>query len=201
MEVIPFLKKLGKLKEARWSAEQARRYPHRFADVTQFVMFIGFPRSSHSLIGSLLDAHPEACIAHEVDVLKYVHANFSSHQIFHLLLENAIATGQKGREETGYSYHVPGQYQGQYTHLRVIGDKRGGNSSRRLKAHPKLLQELKQRIGIPLRMIHISRNPFDNMATMAYRDYQGPADQIPPSILKQTIDHYLELAQVVEQTR
>lgn len=164
-------------------------------------MFVGFPRSSHSLVGSLLDAHPEACIAHEMDVLKYVMAHFSREQLFHMLLDNALQTGQQGREQTGYSYQVPGQYQGQYKSLRVIGDKRGGNSSRRLKAHPWLLKKLKTTINMPLRVIHVSRNPFDNISTMAYRKNDGGNDQVTTSVLKKEIKHYFRLADVVEKTR
>jgi hypothetical protein len=135
-KILLYLKRLSKLKEARWSRDKVQQWPHTFDNVDRFVMFVGFPRSSHSLVGSLLDAHPEACIAHEMDVLKYVMANFSQQQLFHMLLANAMQTGQQGREQTGYSCKVPGQFQGQYTTLRIISDKRGGNSSRSLQAHP-----------------------------------------------------------------
>ncbi|KAJ7371717.1 hypothetical protein OS493_023052 [Desmophyllum pertusum] len=37
--------------------------------VETFVMFIGYPRSRHSLVGAILDAHPEIIIPHEYDVL------------------------------------------------------------------------------------------------------------------------------------
>ena len=42
-------------------------------------MFIGYPRSGHSLIGSLLDVHPNAIVAHELDALKFVGAGFGKH--------------------------------------------------------------------------------------------------------------------------
>lgn len=34
-----------------------------------FVLFVGYPRSGHSLIGSIMDAHPNVIIAHEVKQL------------------------------------------------------------------------------------------------------------------------------------
>lgn len=37
-----------------------------FASVRTFVLFVGYPRSGHSLIGSIMDAHPNIIIAHEV---------------------------------------------------------------------------------------------------------------------------------------
>jgi hypothetical protein len=35
----------------------AVQHPGRFHAVDAFVQFVGFPRSGHSLIGSILDAH------------------------------------------------------------------------------------------------------------------------------------------------
>jgi phage terminase large subunit-like protein len=43
---------------------------NRFHDVGVFCIFIGYPRSGHSLVGSLLNAHPEVIISHELDVLR-----------------------------------------------------------------------------------------------------------------------------------
>ena len=33
--------------------------------VEKFVLFVGYPRSGHSLIASVMDAHPDIVIAHE----------------------------------------------------------------------------------------------------------------------------------------
>jgi len=43
-----------------------------FSKLRNFVLFVGYPRSGHSLVGSLIDAHPHAIIAHEVKILAYV---------------------------------------------------------------------------------------------------------------------------------
>ena len=37
-------------------------------DVEKFVFFIGYPRSGHSIIASLMDAHPNIVIAHQYNV-------------------------------------------------------------------------------------------------------------------------------------
>jgi len=46
-----------------------------FDKVRTYVMFVGYPRSGHSLIGSLLDAHPNVVIAHEMDALQFVQSD------------------------------------------------------------------------------------------------------------------------------
>jgi len=41
-----------------------------YDDVETFVMFIGYPRSSHSLVGSILDAHHEIIIPKEYHIIQ-----------------------------------------------------------------------------------------------------------------------------------
>ena len=133
------------------------------AGVERYCMFVGYPRSGHTLIGSLLNAHPEMVIAHELDALAHVQAGFSRGQIFALLLDRDCAYNEAGRSSQGYTYDVPGQWQGRFEKLRVIGDKKGGRSSMRLRANPDLLGQVRRVIGLPMRIIHEVRNPFDNI--------------------------------------
>jgi hypothetical protein len=140
-----------------------------FADVEKFCLFIGYPRSGSSLVGSLLDAHPCMAIAHELDVLRFVDARFTRRQLYHLLLMNAREACEGGRVQTGYSYAVPNQWQGRFERLRVIGDKKGPEATRRLSEAPELLDRLAETVGVPIKMIHVVRNPFDTISTMARR--------------------------------
>jgi hypothetical protein len=71
----------------------------------------------------------------------------------------------------------------------VIGDKRGNSSLRHLEKHPDLLGHLEKRVGVPVRIVHVARNPFDNIATMAHRAGCG---------LDKAIDRYLRLCATVE---
>ncbi|MFC1853689.1 hypothetical protein ACFL27_26190, partial [candidate division CSSED10-310 bacterium] len=60
-----------------------------FQKIDTFFMFIGYPHSGHSLVGSLLDAHPQIICAYELGVLKYILAGFSKNQIYALILKNS----------------------------------------------------------------------------------------------------------------
>jgi len=71
------------------SNEWAQKQPGLFTEVRNYVMFLGHARSGGSLAGALLDAHPNAIIADEVDVFQYVNAGFEREQIFHILLERS----------------------------------------------------------------------------------------------------------------
>jgi hypothetical protein len=140
-----------------------------FRDVRTYCMFIGYPRSGHSLVGSLLDAHPDVVVSHELDALGFLQHGFHRNQIFALILNNARAVGAAGREQTGYPYQVPGGWQGRFERLLVIGDKRGMTSMYRIQRRPELLARLRREVQVPVRYVHVVRNPFDNISTMAKR--------------------------------
>ncbi len=166
----------------QWLAELAREAAaHRrdFEGVECYCMFVGYPRSGHSLIGSLLDAHPDMIIAHELDALKYVEAGLSREQLFCLLLENSRRFTEQGRVWQEYSYQVNSQWQGRFRTLRVIGDKKGGLSSVRLRRNPRLLDELRRSVGPRIKFIHVIRNPFDNISTMSRKDAPNLQQAVP----------------------
>ncbi len=119
------------------SAVRGRRHRADFADGAPFLLFVGHPRSGHSLVGSLLDAHPDVVVSHELDALKYVAAGYRRDQLFTLVLEHAKANAAAGRKSWGYSYAVPGQWQGRYDQLAVVGDKRGRATTARLAERPR----------------------------------------------------------------
>jgi len=157
-------------------------------------MFVGYPRSGHSLVGSLLDAHPDAVIAHELDALRYVRAGFSRDQVFALILDKDREFSRQGRQaKVDYTYVVPGQWQGRYRELVVIGDKKGGHSTAALAGHPPLLDRLRSRVGVPLRLVHVTRNPYDNIATIFTRS--------PKADLGAAVEHYLSLRRGMEGIR
>lgn len=138
-----------------------------FQDVETFCIFIGYPRSGHSLMGSLLDAHPRIAIAHQEDVLKYILGRYTRWQIYDRLLENSRRYGQINRQTLSYSYHVPEQWQGKFTTLQTLGDKHGESFTLKVRRWPYLLERLHRVIDAPIKYIHVIRNPYDNIATIS----------------------------------
>lgn len=141
-----------------------------------FVLFVGYPRSGHSLVGSLLDAHPEIAIAHELDVMRFMFGGFGRNKILTLLRENATRLARVGRRWGPYDYRVSGQWQGRTRRLRVIGDKKGGATTTRIAANPASLDRLIDHIALPVRAIHVVRHPLDNVASIARRHYPDAVD-------------------------
>ena len=97
--------------------------------VETFVIFIGYQRSIHSLVGAILDAHPEIIITSEFDLMtrwkKYqtpelIHNNLQKYALFYDLHRLSMKQAMFGirasfyDNNTKYRYHVPGLWQGGY---------------------------------------------------------------------------------------
>jgi len=145
-----------------------------------FVLFIGYGRSGHSLVGSLLDAHKNAVVAHELRAVDLILAGESFDSLCQKIIENSeyYAAAKTGRFQSeggkafssdSYLYAVPGGYQGCHEQLQVIGDKSGGWTTRMLERKPKLLRKILNRSRLPVKWIHVVRNPYDMLATSTKR--------------------------------
>jgi hypothetical protein len=147
-----------------------------FDAVSTFCLFLGQPRSGHTLVGAMLNAHKNAVIAHELDFLDYVQSGWRRNPIYCRILKRDRRFTQGGSVGSGYSYRVPNQWQGRFESLEVIGDKRAGAASRRFGSDPGLLRRMRRIVRVPIRMIHVVRNPYDNISTIARREGRTLAD-------------------------
>lgn len=197
---IPRLKKRNIPDEAlnlfrQYLTSYYRGYRNRklLDNVETYCMFIGYPRSGHSLMGSLLGAHPDIVIAHELGALKYVFAGFSRRQIYQLILENSAVFAESGSVSgKRYSYNVPGQWQGKFRKLQIIGDKHGEGVTRRLMARPWLLGRLQKIMNGNIKTFHVVRNPYDNISTISKRLNMS---------LRESIEFYFSLCKAVADVR
>jgi hypothetical protein len=173
------------------------RQPDLFKDVKTFCMFIGQVKSGGSLLGSLLDAHPNVVLADEIDALRYVSAGFKRDQIFHLLRRGAKREALRGRitarRLTPYSLAVPGQWQGRYKTIKVIGDRKAGPSTRQFGREPQLLGQLQSVMtSVELRIIQVVRNPYDPISAMMVRGGRH---------FENAIDHYFDYCHTLDNLR
>jgi hypothetical protein len=118
---------------------------------------------------------------------------FRRGQIMSLILARDGEFGAKGRRSSSYNYSVPGQHQGFFDRLTVIGDKKGGGSSDYLIRRPGLLDKLRSVMGVPIRTVYVTRNPFDNIGRM-YLKRQGTS-------IARTIEGYANECAVISRIR
>ena len=162
--------------------------PKTVNEVEMMLIFIGYPRSGHTLIGSLLDAHPNIVIANEYDILSswanYTTRHRNKQYLFEQLYTNSYVEAHEGDRstkdcvpKTKYKYLIPNQWQGKFDgKIKIIGDKKGGKTTslfRRSQKYWTILEEILQEVKIPIKFIHVVRNPFDNIATMLLRRQFG----------------------------
>jgi Sulfotransferase family len=164
------------------SAWLRRKYREQFDEVKCFCLFVGYPRSGHSIVGALLNAHKDAVISHGLIVPPYVLRGCSRDELYARIIARAMWFNMRGNR-ANYSYQIPGQWQGRFQKLQVIGDKRGGETSLCIAEHPDFLQRVRDIVGVPLRLIHVVRNPFDNIAAISIWQHLS---------LRESIDHYFQ---------
>ncbi len=164
-----------------------------FSYINNYCFFIGYPRSGHSLVGALLDAHPNIIISHEVDAFRYLNWHYSKNQLFQLILEKSKNDALRGRKSRKYSYFVPDQWQGRFSTIKTIGDKHGEGATLRIKHYPGLIDKLRDSVGT-IKIIHVTRNPYDNITTMFNMAKRGHD-------LTQSIDYYFSLCETVSKIK
>ena len=147
----------------------------------KFVFFIGYRRSGHSIIGSMLDAHPDIVIAHEFflfkKLIKFPELSQSlkqRYQLFAMLYHDSYMEAAHGartieQDAKGYNLKLKNSWQGRFRRLKVIGEKGGSNTVKVYRTAPELFekyyQQLLETIQVPVKVFHVVRNPYDIIAT------------------------------------
>ena len=108
--------------------------------VETFLLFIGYPASGHSIVGAILDAHPQIIIPHEYDVLenwdiyhdktgrkngahKYL-LFFNLHSLSTFQSIFGVRSSNPLDKTVGNPYPVPGAWQGKHNgQIKVISYK------------------------------------------------------------------------------
>jgi hypothetical protein len=159
-------------------------YVQQFRSIKKFVLFIGYPRSGHSIIASLLDAHPDIIMGMEWGVLSHLKLGYKRLQIFSSIKRNSeLFRKRNDNTWTGYSYKVNGLWQGDFREIKIIGDKLGGQTSLMLSECPEMLKKLERVVRNPVIFIHVIRNPYDTITTMVTRSFEKKnISRIPESL-------------------
>jgi hypothetical protein len=173
-------------------------YKARYRDLKCFLIFVGYPRSGHTLIAALLDAHPNIMVSIEWAALSHLRMGYRKNGMLYAIEKHSrLFTEKLSNVWTGYAYRVEGQWQGRSDKILVMGDKLAGQTSKILREDPELLDELKQLVGIEIKIIHVIRNPFDTITTIAHRALEKTKDPLTEPDLPGFSEKYFKRAEVV----
>jgi len=155
---------------ALWSRSMYRGLKRRreFDQLQSFCMFIGYPRSGHTIVGALLDAHPDVILSTGGKAAYLVERGYRPLQIYSILIDRSQYLAASGVDRGGYFYNVQNQWQGRYRDLKVIGDKYGADGLR-IGENDRLWLRLQHLAGGCVRFLHVVRNPYDIISSMRKR--------------------------------
>jgi len=172
-----------------------------FDGIEAFCLFVGYPRSGHSLIGALLNAHPDMVIAHELDAIKLAAtAGYSRNRLCAAIMDRDRWWKDRDWQWEGWDYRIESPWQGRVRDLKVVGDKAGGLVSRQVHRDPSVLDSLAETVRAALRLIHHVRNPYDTISTMARKGQPG-VDSLDAAIDRYFGEHAPGVAITMEWAR
>ena len=177
-------------------------YRYRYKGIKKFLVFVGYPRSGHTLIAAILDAHPNIVMSIEWAALFHLKMGYRKNAILYSIEKySKLFTIRHNNTWTDYSYKIKGQSQGKSDHIQVIGDKLGGRTSKILMNNPDLLDRLRDELDIEINLIHVIRNPFDTITTMAKRSSESDSESSKEPDLSGFSTRYFQRAEVVERLK
>jgi hypothetical protein len=122
-----------------------------------FLSFMGYPRSGHTLAAAILNANPNVMCSNQLNV-------YAANTIDIEYIKMYSSKPETWKNTTQIP-HVPKQ------EITVVGDKTGHRTVDILESNPQKLGMMKEIIQVPMKWIHVVRNPFDNLATWAKLNY------------------------------
>lgn len=124
-----------------------------------FLCFCGYPRSGHTLVAAILNANPNCMISNQLNI-------FNDNKIDIDKIKSYSLNSGTWKSTTQVP-HVSKQ------EILVVGDKTGHRSTEILRTNPEKLGLIKSQINVPIKWIHVVRNPFDGLSTWAKLNHEN----------------------------
>ncbi len=169
----------------------------RFDELKTFCCFVGHGRSGGTLVGALLNAHPNIVMSNELNALRRLATGLSAAQLYrviYLVSKRQVRRGSRGGG--GYSYEVPGQWQGKHADLKVIGDRKAGATAYEIVRNPYLLETLDRKIRLEKKFVHVIRNPFDMITTSLQKTSPRAGEDSNAHLSREILNYFARCAAV-----
>lgn len=174
-----------------------------FSRLRTYCSFVGHGRSGSSLVGALLNAHPNVVMSNELNGLRRLRTGLTARQLYRLICLISLRQVRRGSKGGGgYGYAVPGQWQGSHKELLVIGDRKAGATAYEIVSDPGLLMTLDRKVRLDKKFIHVIRNPFDTIATTCKYTPRKPGEDAHGHLSREIRNYFARCTAVrmIEQT-
>ena len=156
------------------------RFTHKVVNgIEKVLVFMGYPHSGHSILAAMLDAHPSIVLSTDYHLLSHwekikTRVKGDKYELFSEIVLSSLKASQKQKpglqKRKGYSLVIPTQWQGNFSQLKIIGDKSAGKYAQHYSEEwsaeaEQTFNDIEQVLKIPVVIIHLVRNPFDMIAT------------------------------------
>jgi hypothetical protein len=133
-----------------------------------FALVVGNARSGTTIVGSIIDAHPQMICANETTGSSHRWEGMTGAEIVAEIVENSERQYAAGRESSNYRYRIETDPK-LFRDILVIADKIWNPTLLLLHGDHGLLGRIEQSVGAPVSIVHCVRNPLDAIATMHRR--------------------------------
>ncbi len=135
-----------------------------YKEVEKFVLFIGPARTGHSLVSSILDAHPNIAISLKVNPCLRFIDRYTREETFDIIFTYCeYESNTKGKEIGGYSYNIGNSFQGNIENVKIIGDSASTQKNAIAFTNDNLFKKFCDYIGVPIYWFWVVREPFQNI--------------------------------------
>jgi hypothetical protein len=153
---------------------------------------MGYPRSGHTLVAAIINANPNVMCSNQLNV-------YSNTSKLNLKYIKNYSKQVHTWKNTTQIEHVPKE------EITVIGDKTGHRTVVELGKNPQKLGVFKQIIQVPIKWIHVVRNPYDNLATWSKLNFINRRKKQPEitqhQMLDEVIHKYRDLNHTISKLR
>ena len=181
------LNRLSRLRQSRrrvfrdFAVAREERKPadgqYNDCDFKTFCLVIGNSRSGSTILGSIVDAHPNAVVANETMASQAFWKGMGKGEILGEIIENSSANYRSGRQSEDYQYQIGASPEAKSS-VCVYGDKIWNPATLLLHGDYDLISRLGNQLAARVVLIASIRNPFDTIATMHRRSQAPVKDRI-----------------------
>lgn len=158
----------------------------------KFLLYAGYPRSGHTIVAAILNANPNVHCSNQLNLLNDFEKYESANNLFNSIENYSIKPNTW--KSTTQIQHVKKR------DIRVVGDKTAHRTTEIIENNPVRLGEFKAFVNLPIKWIHVVRNPWDTISTWSKLNHENKIKNGKKSSLKKEVDMIIEKYTLLNET-